>query len=157
MLSGQTRQLLRCNSRCPSRMSVPVQPYIRSQRLHSAAAKQQHGLLQAGDELDDSFTGLDVSSTLIRCCMSTQHRHISSNSTDIVQSKQRQHTCARCLHSKEQGRKLISSTVKYTVGIVVKPATVARLIPCALLPAGRLWADDCGWLWQLTVRCAVVN
>lgn len=42
-------------------MSAPVQPYVRSQLLQSAAAKQQQGLLQAGDELDDSFTGLDVS------------------------------------------------------------------------------------------------
>lgn len=62
---GQRTQLLRCSSQWTSRMSAPVQPYVRSQLLHSAAAKQQQGLLQAGDELDDSFTGLDAGSGLM--------------------------------------------------------------------------------------------
>lgn len=40
-------------------MSVPVQASIRS--LVSRVAKQEAVVLKAGDELDDAFTGLDVS------------------------------------------------------------------------------------------------
>ncbi|KAF6259418.1 hypothetical protein COO60DRAFT_1008858 [Scenedesmus sp. NREL 46B-D3] len=67
MLRDRTGQLLRCSSRCSNRMSAPIRSHqvIRSQLTHSAPAKQQHGLLKAGDELDDSFTGLDAGTGLM--------------------------------------------------------------------------------------------
>lgn len=52
----------RHKQRLYNNMSAPIQPYVRSSHIIAATSAQhlkQH-TLQAGGELDDSFTGLDV-------------------------------------------------------------------------------------------------